>query len=78
MRGEYVRFRDFTANGFDRPLPTALLVGPRVYGGGSLKELRNLRFEIQAGLQIRVAGAEEFRFQPFHISIMCIGLLDLF
>jgi hypothetical protein len=78
LRSEYVRFRDFTLGGSEKPEPIALLVGPRVYAGGSLKALRSLRFEMQLGLQIRVAGREEFSFQPFHISIMCIGLLDRF
>jgi hypothetical protein len=78
LRSEYFRFREFMSGGSTEPEPTALLVGPRAYAGGSLKALQNIRFEMQLGLQIRVAGKEEFRFQPFHISIMCIGLLDLF
>jgi hypothetical protein len=78
LRSEYLRFRDFGFGGREEPRPTALLIGPRVYAGGSLKALRNIRFEMQLGLQIRAAGNEEFSFQPFHLSIMCIGLLDLF
>ena len=78
LRSEYLRFRDFMSGGSTEPEPTALLIGPRVYAGASLNALQYLRFEMQLGLQIRVAGNEEFRFQPFHISIMCIGLLDLF
>jgi hypothetical protein len=78
LRSEYLRFRDFVSGGSREAEPTALLIGPRVYAGASLNAVKNLRFEMQLGLQIRIAGREEFRFQPFHLSIMCIGLLDLF
>jgi hypothetical protein len=78
LRSEYMRFRDFVSGGSEAPEPSALLIGPRVYAGASLDVIPDLRFEMQLGFQIRIAGNEQFRFQPFHISIMCIGLLDLF
>jgi hypothetical protein len=79
LRGEYVRFREFLLDGVPQPLPTALLIEPRLFIVGATHNptLFNSGFEFQVGFQFRVGGREEFVFQPLHISLMIRGLLDL-
>jgi hypothetical protein len=77
LRGEYVRFRNFNRKGKDRPPPTALFIEPQVFTGTEIPGYPGLQMEIQVGGQFRVGGREEFLFDPIHISLAFMGLLNL-
>jgi hypothetical protein len=78
LRGEYLRFTQFSLERKDQPLPTALLIEPRIFFGTSFPEFPGLQCEVQMGIQFRAGGRERFDFVPLHISLALLGLLDLF
>jgi hypothetical protein len=77
VRGEYIRFRQFTVDGIGEPLPSAVLMEPRILFGAKNPEYPDIQFEMQVGFQFRVGGREQFDFHPLHISFAFMGLLDL-
>jgi hypothetical protein len=77
LRSEYIRFRSFTLDKGDQPLPTAILIEPRMFFGAQFNPELPLQFEMQVGFQFKAGGRERFDFQPLHISLALMGLLDL-
>jgi hypothetical protein len=77
LRGEYVRFRQFSANRKDLPLPSAVLLEPRILLGTQVPDTPDLLFEIQIGFQVRMDDGERFDYLPVQLSLALIGLFDV-
>jgi hypothetical protein len=77
IRGEYIRFTQFSLNSINQPPPSVLIIRPVLFTGMKLSEDPASQLEIQAGSQIRFAGSGKFLYDPIFISLTLLGLFDL-